>query len=136
PPRSVKSSGRSRPQSQLTIGSERTCTECGQTKPLSGSLSIESTKRGYYGRCRACRNARARARRGAGQVLQVEAAASTIPGERTCKECGETKPLSGFLRVKDTKSGYNGRCRLCRNAAVRARYHSNEPARLAEIERS
>ena len=55
---------------------------------------------------------------------------------RICTECGQTKPLSGFLRIKATKAGYYGRCRMCRNAKARARYHSNEPARLAEIERS
>jgi predicted RNA-binding protein YlxR (DUF448 family) len=135
--RSKQTSRRSRSPDPLVIANERTCTECGQTKSLSGYLPIKATKRGYYGRCRACRHARARARNGAHHVFadQVAAAKAKL-GERKCTECGETKPLSGFLRIRATKTGYYGRCRACRKARARTRHHSNERARLAEIERS
>jgi hypothetical protein len=95
--RSRESSRRSRPLTQVVTANERTCTECGQTKPLSGFLPIKATRHGYYGRCRDCRNARARARNSSHQVLRAQPAASANASERTGKECGETKPLSGFL---------------------------------------
>ncbi len=40
----------------------QTCTGCGETKPLDAFLPIESCRASYYGRCRVCRNRRARQR--------------------------------------------------------------------------
>jgi hypothetical protein len=39
-----------------------TCKECGTTRPLDEFVHIRRSQQAYYGRCRACRNARARAR--------------------------------------------------------------------------
>lgn len=40
---------------------------------------------------------------------------------RTCKTCGETKPLEGFniIRRKDMKIYYYGSCKTCRNKEVK-----------------
>src|SRR5437762_1436680 len=40
----------------------RTCTDCGQTKGLEAFVPIKATRTGHYGRCRECRNRRARER--------------------------------------------------------------------------
>jgi DNA-binding XRE family transcriptional regulator len=40
----------------------RRCTECHQVKPLTGFVHIAGTPSAYYGRCRECRNRRARER--------------------------------------------------------------------------
>jgi hypothetical protein len=41
----------------------RTCTECGETKPLDAAFTrIKGCKQGWYGRCRACRAKRAMGR--------------------------------------------------------------------------
>ena len=58
------------------------------------------------------------------------------PTMRTCTDCGQTKIIDGFQRIKACKAGWYGRCRDCRNARKRARYRSNGAARAAEIARS
>ena len=40
----------------------RTCTDCKQTRPIAEYLPIKACKQGWYGRCRECRNRRARER--------------------------------------------------------------------------
>jgi hypothetical protein len=40
----------------------RTCTECGQGKPVTEFVRIRACVNGWYGRCRACRAQRARER--------------------------------------------------------------------------
>jgi hypothetical protein len=52
---------------------------------------------------------------------------------RTCTECGETKPIEAFIRIKKWPKHVYGRCRACRNA--RARYRSSEEIRRGEIAR-
>lgn len=52
---------------------------------------------------------------------------------RTCKTCGETKPLEGFniIRRKDMKTYYYGSCKTCRNLEVkrkRAGKHAEQRA--------
>src|SRR5947207_1381429 len=115
----------------------RTCLDCGELKPFAAFTPIRGTSK-VYGRCKVCRARRARERNRGGVVAvpapcQVAAgpAASdginnargpnessgrrsstprqvAIPDERTCTACGETKPLSGFLRIRTTKTGYYG----------------------------
>jgi hypothetical protein len=146
-----------------SVSRERTCLDCGDLKPASAFTPIRGTNK-VYGRCKACRARRAReAKARVAEARQVEPTRASRPRrakrqpkpgairekprrsasaprplatERTCTDCGQTKPLTGFLRIRANKAGYYGRCRTCRNAKARARYHSNEPARLAEIERS
>jgi DNA-binding XRE family transcriptional regulator len=61
---------------------------------------------------------------------------SAVGPVRTCTECGITKPLSaGFVPIKGCR-GYYGRCRACRAAAARRRYHSNEQVRRTDIQRN
>lgn len=50
----------SRPQPQRQPPAGRACTECGLTKSIDSFTPIRSTQTGVYGRCRECRNARAR----------------------------------------------------------------------------
>ena len=55
---------------------------------------------------------------------------------KTCTACGVLKPLpDAFVPIKGCR-GYYGRCRACRAAAARRRYHSNEDIRHAEIQRA
>lgn len=44
---------------------------------------------------------------------------SILPEPKTCNKCGEQKPLDGFVKSKNTKSGYGGRCLPCHNEAGR-----------------
>ena len=54
---------------------------------------------------------------------------------RTCSTCHQLKWLTRFTPIKGCR-GYYGRCRVCRAEAAKQRYHSNEQARLADIERA
>ncbi len=54
------------PDEELSVyfGEMRRCTDCGLLKPLDDEhyLPIKACRRGWYGRCRECRNRRARER--------------------------------------------------------------------------
>ena len=54
---------------------------------------------------------------------------------RTCTECQALKRLTAFLQIKGC-GGYDGRCRACRAAAAKERYHSSEHVRLADMARA
>jgi hypothetical protein len=54
---------------------------------------------------------------------------------RTCTECHALKRLTAFVPIKGCR-GHYGRCRACRAAAAKQRYHSSEQVRIAEIERA
>ena len=54
---------------------------------------------------------------------------------RTCTECHALKRLTAFVPIKGCR-GHYGRCRTCRAAAAKQRYHSSEQVRIAEIERA
>ena len=52
--------------------------------------------------------------------------ASAITAEQAlaCSHCGEARPLTAFHRAP-TKRGYDPRCKPCRAAYARERYHAN-----------
>src|SRR5712691_8299553 len=41
---------------------QRTCTDCGEIKPIAAFIRIRGCINGWYGRCRACRARRSRER--------------------------------------------------------------------------
>jgi hypothetical protein len=106
----------------------RACTGCGLIKPLehfrprSGDKYRKKT-------CAACRES-------AGEPHGVSHPERQPALERTCTECGLTKPIDAFQHIKSIKAGFFGRCRACRNARARQRYHSTLEIRAAEIARS
>jgi transcriptional regulator with XRE-family HTH domain len=53
---------RAPPQRPRQPATERVCTECRATKPISDFTPIRATRTGHYGRCRTCRAARAKQR--------------------------------------------------------------------------
>lgn len=49
---------------------------------------------------------------------------------KTCRCCGETKPISGFNRDRHAKDGHIRRCRSCTKLASKTRYaNTNNPRR-------
>jgi hypothetical protein len=54
---------------------------------------------------------------------------------RTCTDCNATKPTAEFLATRGTPYVF-GRCRDCRNARARERFHSSAGTRAAEIARA
>lgn len=44
---------------------------------------------------------------------------------KTCRKCGEVKPLEAFVKDKRSKDGRTARCKSCFNADQRRRHHEN-----------
>jgi hypothetical protein len=44
---------------------------------------------------------------------------------KTCKKCGETKPLAMYSPRKDSTDGHNHQCRACISSKTRARQKTN-----------
>jgi hypothetical protein len=55
---------------------------------------------------------------------------------KTCTKCGERKPLEAFSvsRPGQSKDGYHGVCRVCRNLDSQA-WRQNNPERMRELRR-
>ena len=51
---------------------------------------------------------------------------------KTCTECGRTKPLKYFYKRKDSRDGYNARCKKCIARYIRRR---NQQKRLNILEK-
>ena len=118
----------------------RTCTDCGQTKPLEAFTAIQGTPY-RHGRCKSCRADRARDARPLrlvapkpGKPVKSGPRPKEPSGVRTCSECGETKQLEAFLRIASSQNGYYGRCRVCRAIRNKQRYYGS-PETL-EVERA
>lgn len=47
---------------------------------------------------------------------------------KRCYTCGEVKPISSYGLNGQNKDGHFGSCKLCRNAYLRSRYDSDNPA--------
>ena len=77
-------------------------------------------------------------------IAYYDAAVGNKPGPgphreddlRTCVDCGLTRPLDEYVRIRACVAGWYGRCRICRNRRARERYHSSPEIRAAEIARS
>lgn len=54
--------------------------------------------------------------------FSAESSSSQI---KTCRFCGETKPLDQFRKSKGCKDGRLNKCKACDNKYTNARYHQN-----------
>lgn len=59
--------------------------------------------------------------------------------ERTCKKCGETKPIEEFCKSKECLFGYSHQCQKCRrlhyNKEIRQRYYETRKEEIRKIAR-
>jgi hypothetical protein len=51
------------------------------------------------------------------------------PGMRICTDCGQTKPVTEFVPIRSTKTGFYGPCRPCR---TRRAWETRHPGRSYE----
>jgi hypothetical protein len=58
-----------------------------------------------------------------------------IPASKPCSKCGEDKPLNEYHPQRDGKDGVRGDCRVCVNAARRAKNANGPRARARAAER-
>ena len=52
--------------------------------------------------------------------------------EKTCRTCGEVKPVSEFYKRKDSPDGYRNDCAVCRKQVSMSNYFANHEAKKAE----
>jgi len=57
-------------------------------------------------------------------------------GVLTCTACGQTKALTAFVAIKQSRGGYYGACRACRADHDRMRYQADPRERAAQIQRA
>jgi len=82
--------------------SEKSCTVCGITKPLT---EYSPCRNGYQPSCKRCRNYKSAAKNICVNVT-----------EQTCRNCKQRKSASDFNRAKHKSSGLQSECKLCTNA--------------------
>ena len=53
---------------------------------------------------------------------------------KTCKKCGELKPLESFYKAKNCADGHNGSCKICR-ASQNAAWANANPEKASARDR-
>jgi hypothetical protein len=90
------------------------CTGCQTEKPLNENHFHRNANApmGFVTRCKDCTNAYQQERRRRIRKLKHP---EEDQGNRTCKQCKETKSLNNkhFSRNKDSRGGFNLRCKTC-----------------------
>ena len=54
---------------------------------------------------------------------------------KSCRICGDLKPLTEFHRASTAKDGYRGECKACFREISRARYQANPDAAIERVRR-
>jgi NAD-dependent SIR2 family protein deacetylase len=93
----------------------KTCTKCGETKPLDEFHKNPKTRDGRQPHCKSCRVSQ----------KKKERLALVSAGEYRCTACGIVKPLSEFHVSKSLSQGHMPKCKLCRNAQDRDHRYAN-----------
>jgi hypothetical protein len=131
----------------------RTCTDCGQVKPITEFTRNKGT-RWTHTRCKPCRARRAREAKWAqlpeaerrerelrylkGMALEGITTLDRPPESdfKRCIGCDQVKSLTDFTPIKSRPGQHHSRCKPCRNAKARTRYYSSPEFDAAEIARS
>ena len=107
----------------------RTCIGCGESKPLEAFTGNRGTP-WRHRRCKPCRAFRALAARHPNedaealrlrQLQRKQPRPADVPRCRTCKRCGEIKPIEMFTPL-DGNRYWRTECKACRAAREKARY--------------
>jgi hypothetical protein len=101
------------------------CRDCGDYRPVAEFSKNARSRDGLAFYCRehsAERSLRSReARRTKPRVRRMPPEETTVPeGHKWCGDCGETKPLSEFVKTRATKSGIGSYCLPCHAVRCRA----------------
>ena len=112
--------------------SEKLCTVCNQTKPLSKFIKDKSYKDGYRNECKECKNKRMN------RYLKSWSSSNTeLPSEKKCKQCKKVKPISEFCKDKYYKDGFHHICKSCqsqRQKDMKARWEKQRKQQNQNIE--
>lgn len=111
----------------VPIGYKR-CQHCGEILPESEFYKDKNMKDGLKYCCKKCWNKMQWEYQK--KAAQKKKSKTGIPdGYKFCKCCGQVKPLSEFQHNKQSKDGYDYKCKECRNARKR----ETDKARRAKI---
>ncbi len=93
---------------------QKTCTRCGQTKPLTDFNRDKSRRDGYRDRCKNC--IRDYQREWLPRYIsQIQEQRQQIdpPAVKRCTQCGEEKPLTDYHQTPNTVDKRRPICNLC-----------------------
>lgn len=108
----------------------RTCTYCHEQKPLT---EFYFSKKGYIARCRECLKRINRARYHGEINYQKPLPLYNVEDSRTCRGCGETKPIDAFYFAKNKRSR-SWRCKQC--ISLDSRQRGYRYAKLSQDDRA
>lgn len=92
--------------------SSKTCSKCGETKPLTAFSAHLRGKDGVRGDCKACVDARRKAKALREPVILTE---------KRCSDCRQIKKVDQFGYSSRSRDQRQGRCRECLSAYQRRR---------------
>lgn len=95
----------------MAIRMIRKCNKCGEHKPIE---DFPSTGKGSNQRarvCKSCKNAYAKQLRA--QMREIHKQTTPLDTLRTCKKCGEHKPLADFKSNPACIGGKGNICKAC-----------------------
>lgn len=111
------------------LETEKRCTKCRQVLPLSEFEYTRSNKGEKIKRkiCRTCyhesmsKRARKKDITKTNEDMNTTTQETTTVQTKTCRCCGETKPISDFYQNKKASDGLQSYCKKCMNEKSRAR---------------
>lgn len=102
----------------MTLGGPtKRCSRCRADLPLTSFGARRASADGRQNYCRACINAWAREHR----PRKLKAAPLVGPGEKWCRRCDTTKPVTAFAANRAAPDGLQGQCRECAAKAYRVK---------------
>lgn len=102
----------------FNILSQKRCSKCGETKPISEFHKDKHSRDGRQGRCKSCSSSRVR-----WSVWQEE---KRRVGMKYCSACGEWKNASDFHKRVASKDGLNKKCKDCARRQAKEWASSNK----------
>jgi hypothetical protein len=114
------------------MSGSKKCSQCGEMKPLNEFGRHKARKDGHQAACKSCRNDQERKRRAGKHLDECAARNCREPaiqrgglcpehaehernGTKACNECGQTKPLEDYHKLKASRDGRKDVCKQCRN---------------------
>ncbi len=97
----------------------KACPDCGVVQGLDSFPVATKRSDGHGTYCKCCMLARSRAsyrKRKAAEGKAVRDTSGLPPEHQRCPDCGLVKPLEGFPRNKNARSGRHAYCLPCHNA--------------------
>lgn len=110
----------------------KTCTKCGETKPLDEFYRDRAARDGRKSYCKRCREEQ----RGSPRQIEqrAERARQVAQGVRICTRCGVEKSVDEYYPAKRSRDGSASRCKECCREARRVATAMKNPAAAATRE--